>query len=91
MPKKNNEKANRREAEVAESREEGKRRRGRGEEGVEEEERRDSWQGSSAALVITQWLNQLTPLDTGRGRLALPRHAHTVCCPKVGGLLAWLG
>lgn len=54
------------------------RKRGRG----EEEERRDSWQGSSPALVITQWLNQLTPLDAGRGRLAslrlaMPRHAHT--------------
>lgn len=40
-----------------------------------EEERRDSWQGSSPALVITQWLNQLTPLDAGRGRLASPCHA----------------
>lgn len=51
----------------------------------EGEKRRDSWQGSSPALVITQWLNQLTPLDAGRGRLAspcharhaTPRHAHT--------------
>lgn len=78
MPKKNNEKAKGRAAEVAERRKKGMSRRGRG----EEEERRDSWQGSSPALVITQWLNQLTPLDAGRGRLAslrlaMPRHAHT--------------
>lgn len=47
---------------------------------MEEEERRDSWQSSSAALVITQWLNQLTPLDTGRGRLASPCHATPTQC-----------
>lgn len=79
----------------------GSREKGRGKE--EERRRgrgkgRDSWQGSSAALVITQWLNQLTPLDAGRGRLASPCHAtptHTQCAAQklvacsLGRSLGW--
>lgn len=43
---------------------------------------------SSPALVITQWLNQLTPLNDGRGRRATPPAQHSLDRPLVAWLVA---
>lgn len=43
---------------------------------------------SSPALVITQWLNQLTPLNDGRGRRATPPAQHSLGRPVAAWLVA---